>query len=311
MIIIPENIIRNIVSGILVAIDSDVRTSSKEESILYAIFGELRYGKYSYYDQAVSLFDQSNSKSRKIHTKLAFDTDFSQPPIIYITTGKDAHQLSSIGAHESASVTDSTNQVKRLSSCRFSAESNIVIVSDSMEEVMIMYNVIRAMMLAAVDTISLSGLHNPKMGGADISIDEEMIPKTIFMRTLSFGYEYEVRVPSLTRGKATLVSTISNGLPPDQPEPVDQLTLYNFCDSAVYSRLTQPQIECLRPLVTLQYDRRADYVYPYLYQGYAILGTLDSDVTWELTRTLDPPSGISVTTTAQGAWSDRVNANYQ
>lgn len=212
MIIIPENIISHLVRGILDTVYSDTMSQpNKEDTILYGIFGDLKHERINYFEEAAKVFDRSNSNPNKITTRLSFNTNFENMPTVYITTGQDDHKFSAIGSYDGSD--DKVSKDKLVSnsmySTMFSAETNIVIVTDGMEQMLIIYHVLRAMLLATSDTLSLSGLQNPKFGGNDILLNDEMIPKNIFMRTISLKYEYELCVPAHIWKRGGFIKSIS------------------------------------------------------------------------------------------------------
>ncbi len=216
MIVIPENIFLNYVEGVLNHLYIDIQNSgSAEDTILYGIFGDLEFKRIKYFDHAKKVFDRSNSNPRRISIKLSFDTDFSSPPIVYITTGKDDHKYSPIGHYDGSEDLRTNGGLinRQILSTRISGETNIVIVSDNLEEMLIIYHSLRAMLLASIPTLVLSGIQEPNFGGNDVMLNEEMIPKNIFIRTISVRYEYEISVPSFAFGLGVITGLTSNGTP--------------------------------------------------------------------------------------------------
>lgn len=57
------------------------------------------------------------------------------------------------------------------------------------------------------------------------------------------------------------------------------------------------------------YERRSDYVYPYVYSGTAPVGTLDSG-TWTIKRVDFTTPGSPITLQATGAWTNRYSLTY-
>jgi len=59
----------------------------------------------------------------------------------------------------------------------------------------------------------------------------------------------------------------------------------------------------------VSYERRSDYVYPYVYSGTAAVGTLDSG-TWTINRVDFTTPGSPITLQAIGAWTNRYSLTY-
>lgn len=196
-VVLPELSLKTILDGLLANLSNNLSSVPKEETILFRIFGSQAYNKFKYYDQGVALFTKSNGKSRSIKTKLSFDGDLSVFPTIYITTGKDENAFSAIGDQDGDFLSDKDQRVTPMKRCRFRGESSFVIVSDSIEEVLLIYHTVRAMLISAGDTFGYYGLDTVKLGGADVQLTEDQIPKSIYMRAMSVSYEYDILIPSI------------------------------------------------------------------------------------------------------------------
>lgn len=210
-VVIPELALKTILDGLLANISKNLKEVPKEETMLFRIFGSQAYNKFKYYEQGVALFTQTNRKSRQIKTKVAFDGDLSSYPTIYITIGKDDYAFSGIGDQDGGYVNDKDKRSTPMKRCRFRGESSIVLVTDSVEEMAIMYHVIRAMLISSGDTFGYWGLENVKVGGADVQLNEDTIPKAVYMRAISLVYEYDILIPSMIHYLSAGTSLTSTG----------------------------------------------------------------------------------------------------
>lgn len=215
-LVLPEHSLKNILDGLLAMMSDNLKqVPNKEQTMLYRMFGDTAYNKFKYYEQGVSLFTKSNGKARQIKTKLSFDGDLSQFPIIYIPTGKDDYSFSGIGDQDSNYVEDKDGRQTPMKTCRFKGESSFVIVSDSIEEVLLIYHAVRALLVAAGDTFGYYGLDTVQLGGADVQLNEEQIPKNVFMRAMSIKYEYDITIPSIihSSGSGSITGMTGTGIP--------------------------------------------------------------------------------------------------
>lgn len=212
-IVIPDSSLKTILDGLLNMLSDNLKQVNKEETILYRLFGDTAYGKYKYYEQGVKMFSKSNGRARKLITKLSFDNDLSAMPVIYIPTGKDDHVFSAIGDQNGSYVEDKDKRQTPWKTCRFKGETSFVIVSDNIEEVMLIYHTVRALLIGAGDTFDYYGLDQVRLGGADVQLNEDSIPKHVFMRSMSIGYEYDVTVPSFIHAKGGITGIEFEGVP--------------------------------------------------------------------------------------------------
>lgn len=213
MIVVPELILKSIVEGLLTSLSNDIKNSKKEDSFLFRLFGDLSSGAFKYYDQAVNIFLKSNGRPRQLKVKIGYDGDVSQPPLIYILTPRDTYNFEGIGVQMEEHYNANDKVSSPINICRFSAESSVVIVSDQIEEILLVYRAMQSLLIAGMDTISLSGLQNCKIGGADITLEQDLIPKQVFMRVLSLSFEYEIDVPSMSVTMDDVTKIVPKGTP--------------------------------------------------------------------------------------------------
>lgn len=213
-LVIPELIIKGVLDGALLSLDHDIKnTVRKEDTILYQIYGDLAYPKFKYFEEAAKLFRRSNGQARQIMTKLSFDGDISNMPTIHITNAKDSPNAQGIGRVEESQLVDRDKRTTQVNWVRFSAETNLVMTSNSLEELQLMYNTIRSLMIACSETLLLSGIDNIRFGGADVMLTEDMAPKSTYIKALSINYEYDIIIPSMIRGMLSASSLSAAGTP--------------------------------------------------------------------------------------------------
>jgi len=210
MLVLPENIIKKLLDGILTKVKSNYTGEAvKADSILYQLFYGNKIGKYDYYVQSVKLFvDRGINDPRKIHTRVMFDPDRVHLPTIHIVLPSklpsDGDAIGIDSGYQDNFIT-SDNRVIEVLTRTFRAQYNLVITSDNPTEVMLIYYLIEALLVSIFDSFELNGLMNPQLSAQDLQLNSELIPKGIFVRSIGLSVSNEVNVP-----KFITVDTIKN-----------------------------------------------------------------------------------------------------
>ena len=74
-----------------------------------------------------------------------------------------------------------------------------MITSENIFEVLIVYHYLKAALDAVYYHFELKGLRNMKISGADVNIQQDMVPKSIFHRTLTLHFFYEANTLDFIR----------------------------------------------------------------------------------------------------------------
>lgn len=232
---IPEILLYNLISGIVkhIKIDIENHIGTPETSFLGIILKDIKDHKHDYYVEAVDIFSRKEDHPRALRVRLFFDAKEANIPTIHITMPQENEGNNSLGAGESdinyIDELDKTISPER--ERRFDTTFNAIITSDNHREVLIIYHVIRAMLVSALSEINIAGLENPKLGGQDIRLQEDIIPRNIYMRGISIGCSYEVEVPRFFSSKMISQLIINPGTPIDPNKPdmglQSQVTLDN------------------------------------------------------------------------------------
>lgn len=220
-IIIPEIVLFNLTQGILNFIASDIETApDPSKSYLARILEGVRDGKHDYLVEARNLFSRKQDNPRQVRTRLFFDAQEANIPTVHITMPSETSGEDSLGASESehiyADPIEGTYSPQR--ERRFNSTFHVIISSDNHREVLIIYHVIKSMLVSALSEVDIAGLQNPKLGGQDIRITENLVPPNIFMRGISLECSYDVEVPRFFTSEIISQIIINPGTPID-PTP--------------------------------------------------------------------------------------------
>jgi hypothetical protein len=100
---------------------------------------------------------------------------------------------------------------------------NIMITSDNSNEVVMIYHFLYALLTSLTPHLNMKGLENISIGGQDLQLRGDLIPKNIFMRALAINLQYETSVPDLSRNP-TVGALFASGTPVEEIIPTTTTT---------------------------------------------------------------------------------------
>lgn len=211
----PEILVYNTISTILQLLREDTvqYQAEPEKMILYDILYDMNLLKHNYFEEGVDLFSRKPEHPRSVDIRQFFDAERAKDPTIHITLSSDNQGGdSSIGISqdefyyeedtqwEEDETQYTGTQTSPVYGRSFDISLQLVFTSVNHHEVMIMYYVIRSCLIAAFDSLDLSGFQNVKYSGRELQIREDIAPN-IFSRGLTLSGFYEVRVRRFLKDK--------------------------------------------------------------------------------------------------------------
>jgi hypothetical protein len=203
----PEVQIYNLISGILefIKVDYNTNLSTPTKSMLYKLFGGVKIGKFDYFVESKNLFLRGNDYARKIELRHMFDISRAGLPTIHLSLPSESPQFDGIGVDQGYADTqfdeDATDPDHIIQSFTpvytraFQTQHNIIISSDNPDEVLLIYNLLKAMMVSVFDSIELAGLRNPKLGAQDLQLNSEVTPANVYFRAITLSSFHELEIP--------------------------------------------------------------------------------------------------------------------
>jgi len=204
---IPEILLFNIIKAILRTIREDLANNIDEKNTLfYKLFYGTKFNDINldFYANAKDIFSRDKSHPRYLDLRMFFNADRAEIPTIHLNLPSESDIGGGIGVDAGYNGTnyDPINKTISQNHTRsFNSVYNIIITSDNSDEVLIIYHALKAFIVSMLDIIDLNGLRNPKLGGADLQINPELIPPHVFIRAISLNCFYELTVPSLIKEK--------------------------------------------------------------------------------------------------------------
>lgn len=219
LIKIPEFVLFDIVTKALKFLREDYALQTdKSTTFLSRVLAGNSIERYDLATQAKQVFiDNDIDNPRFLGVQLMFNMEREGLPTVHITLpseqtqtggngiGSDEGYLEDIIIEEIVDSDDNVTTPYRRNSVytrRFQSTYNIVITSDNSNEVILIYHTIRALLIALIPSISLSGLENVAFGGQDVQLYAGLANKNMYVRAIAVTLQYETSAPSVFDNKA-------------------------------------------------------------------------------------------------------------
>ncbi len=178
--------------------DYVANTATPTKSFLYRITNGNVVDRYDFYEQSKAIFIKTNDDPRKLKTRLFFDRERAAIPTIHITLPNESPKSDGLGFDSGFNepiFDDTAETFTTVYNRNFQTTYNIIVSSDNTFEVILIYNVLRALLIGLIDTLNNNGYQNIKISGNDLSINPDIVPPNIFMRNVAVSFEYDYAVP--------------------------------------------------------------------------------------------------------------------
>lgn len=199
-IIIPELIIKETLEALLKFLKVDSADTSID-SYLYSLLGvddqgkPLAFNRFNYLAQARTVFSDRMFDNGAPKIYLGYNMEVSKMPAIHIILPSEQSDPLTLGADENyqpGRVVGKGKEYTPSYTMTTDATYQLIITSENSSEVVLIYHVIRACLLAINDQLSIRGFMLPRVGGGDLNIQQDFVPPNIFHRALALSFKYEI-----------------------------------------------------------------------------------------------------------------------
>jgi hypothetical protein len=213
IITIPEYILLDIVKKSLQFLRADYAANSDpEKSYLRLLLKNSGLERYDSVTQVEAIFLKEIDDPRYLDVSMMWNMNVEKVPAIYVALPSETTQPGGNGLGVDEGYQDyifedtefdnngdtvTPGSFRSLYTRRFESTYGIIVTSDNSNEVVIIYHVLKNMMISLMPTISLMGLQNVVLGGNDVNIKSDLIPKNMFMRSLTLRAQYETSAPDI------------------------------------------------------------------------------------------------------------------
>lgn len=200
--VIPEHVFLRTIQSAFDFIKQDLLKKRvegrEEESYLYLICEDQKVERYSYYEQAQDLLLRDEFEVRSVNVDLMYNMDFDSVPSIYISLSGEQHGDNNLSVEQDKEDVYIEDNKKALNvfTRRKNANYSIYVISDNSNEANMLYYILDCIFISMTSHFAMMGLYNMTQGGQDIQIENDKVPKHIFVKTLNIGVQYYRKAPS-------------------------------------------------------------------------------------------------------------------
>ena len=197
MINIPEisllSAFRNVLKLIRKDYNDCVVAGDETKSILYLITGVNELQRYKFFEQAKTLFITTENDPRHLDVNIFYNAKRLGIPTWHITLPSESEKDNtvSIGEGDDDFYYDDNGHYRKTLNRRFQARYIIVVTSDNLNEVVLMYHFLKSTIISLTDHFSMIDLLNLKLSGNDINLNTDIVPENVFSRGVGMDFEYK------------------------------------------------------------------------------------------------------------------------
>lgn len=206
-LIIPELIIKNNLETILNFLKEDSVDMSSDSFLKELLEKDefdrtLEFNRFNYLEQARKIFSDSMfDEDGRPKVYLGYNMSVSKLISLHIILPSEQSDALCIGADEGYQEYQASKDKKQFTptfTMNADATYQIIVTSENSSEVVLVYHVLRACLVAINDGLEFQGFRLPRIGGGDLNVQQEsFVPPNIFHRALSLNFKYEINVSAL------------------------------------------------------------------------------------------------------------------
>ena len=206
-LLVPEVVIANALNKTLSIIRTNhtdaVANGQESRSLLYLLFNGVALDNYDFYANVKKLLITTPQDPKHITVSLSYDQNIqSTTPHIFLNLASDTPSTDSIGIGEGDqaeltfdNISGQDEYIKQYKK-GYLTTYQVVIVTDNKNETSVLYNLIRAILIALTNHFSLEGLQNLKIGGSDLRLNIN-VPDKVFTKMITMNFLYEIVTPEV------------------------------------------------------------------------------------------------------------------
>jgi len=193
--------LKKIVDGLIDWVREDLTANQAylTNSWLYSVFNDVVLDDHNFFEQIKSLVEKGDEDRRKLETRLMFDKERANLPTIHIhypnEDGNSGDNTLNTGYIISEEVDGKdVNYFSR----SFVGQYELIITGGNSLEVVMLYEFMDALLIAAADTLSYN-FDIFRFSGKQLMTNPEIIPHLTFYRAIGLSLQSKKIVPSLVR----------------------------------------------------------------------------------------------------------------
>lgn len=218
MIVIPDIIILQSIKSVLKKIrdDYNVNIATPEKSILFKLLNGNNLQRFKMFEEAVKIIMTTENDPRHLDANLYFNAKRASIPTLHITLSSENLTNNALGqslGYQDTLYSQDLTNFQDVWNRRFSANYSLIITSDNMNEVILLYNLWKSILISITYHLNLSGLENIKLSGGNIQINSNLVPENIFSRSIGINFEYDTKAIDLFNSDTFIYDILVDSIP--------------------------------------------------------------------------------------------------
>lgn len=195
---LPEITLYKTIVSLVDTLREDIKTNSNT-SFVDRFFATESVGEYVFAKQIKSILNVSKEHQNELKVNLFFDAHRASIPTIHITLPfEKASGDNGLGTDEGYVAPRETIEGSYTNFTRnFNTSYSIVVTSSNSLEVLAIYHILKAVLIANTGILETVGFKNLKISGGDLHLNADIIPKGVFVRALSLDFSYDLTVEQI------------------------------------------------------------------------------------------------------------------
>lgn len=189
-------------------IDDFNNETDETRTMLYYLFGtdlldeDIKLETFNYFEQAKRIIIKD-----KINIGIGYNAELAEIGCLHIMLPSENSDASPIGGNENyqeyLEITEDNELIDKtpVFTRTFDCNYNVLISSKNSLQAVVMYHFFKACIISLQEHLEFYGLQNMKLGGSDISMDSNFIPTSVYHRSLTLNFSYEVSIPRIFKEK--------------------------------------------------------------------------------------------------------------
>lgn len=192
--------LRNILQAMIQYVVADYNSKPATESWLYRVFNGVVYNKFDFFKQAVKIIviNQDNSY-RKLEIRTEFNATQAKTPSIFINVPSEREGGENglgVGQSDENYYENQDGSYTEKYIRDFTGTYELMITSDNSEEVKLIYEFIKAMLVSLYDTFDVEFAGTRTMGGKQLMGNHQFTPD-LYMRVVTISMVSRTEVPRI------------------------------------------------------------------------------------------------------------------
>jgi hypothetical protein len=195
---LPEITLYKVISNLVETLRDDIK-ANPNTSFIERFYGSEAVGEYAFAKQTKQILSVNKEHQNELKVNLFFNAQRAAIPTIHITlpfekVSGDNGLGTDEGYVESRETLEGTftNYTRN-----FNTSYSIVVTSSNSLEVLAIYHMLKAILIASTPAMEAIGFKNLKLSGGDLHLNADIIPKGVFVRALSLDFSYDLTVETV------------------------------------------------------------------------------------------------------------------